>query len=201
MVTDILDDLIQAFRNEKVFKFIHLPVQSGDNQILKRMRRLYSAEDFKNIVNAFRAGVPDLTLATDVICGFPGESKEGFEKTLGLIEEIKPDVVNVSKFFARPKTLAAEMQDDFVPLLEIKKRSSAVARLVKELALEKNRGWLGWRGEIVIDETGKVSGSWIGRNFAYKPIVVKTDDDLLGKAVQVRVVKAFATHLEGEVIE
>jgi MiaB-like tRNA modifying enzyme len=201
MALDILNDLIHAFRNEKVFKFIHLPVQSGDNQILKRMRRLYSAEDFKNIVSAFRAGVPDLTLATDVICGFPGENKEAFEKTLELIEEIKPDVVNVSKFFARPKTLAAEMQDDFVPLLEIKQRSSAVARLVKQLALGKNQGWLGWIGEIVIDEAGKVSGSWIGRNFAYKPIVVKTNDDLLGKTVQVRVVKAFATHLEGEIIE
>lgn len=201
IVTNILDDLIQAFENEKIFKFIHLPVQSGDNQILKRMRRFYSTDDFKSIVDAFRANFRNLTLATDVICGFPGESTEAFEKTLRLIEEIKPDVVNVSKFFARPMTLAAEMQGDFVPLSEIKRRSSVMSELVRRIAFQKNQDWLGWTGEIIIDEIGKVSSSWIGRNFVYKPIVVKSSDDLLGKIVQVKVVNACSTHLQGEIIE
>ncbi|NWG11424.1 tRNA (N(6)-L-threonylcarbamoyladenosine(37)-C(2))-methylthiotransferase, partial [Candidatus Bathyarchaeota archaeon] len=201
IVTDILDDLIQAFKNEKIFKFIHLPVQSGDDQTLKRMRRFYSVEDFKSIVNAFRESFPSFTLATDVICGFPGESKEAFEKTLQLITEVKPDIVNVSKFFARPKTPAAEMCKDFVSLSDIKQRSNIMAKLTRKVAFEKNQCWLGWSGKIIIDEVGKVLGSWIGRNFAYKPIVIKSEDSLLGKTTQVKVTNAFSTHLEGEIVE
>ncbi|MEM2106155.1 MAG: tRNA (N(6)-L-threonylcarbamoyladenosine(37)-C(2))-methylthiotransferase [Candidatus Bathyarchaeia archaeon] len=201
LVMDILEDLIRAFKSEKIYKFAHLPVQSGDNQILKRMRRFYSVEEFKKIVNAFRASFPQITIATDVICGFPGESKEAFKKTLQLIEEVKPDIVNVSKFFARPKTAAARMQADFVSLTEIKRRSSEAAELARKIAFEKNQRWIGWEGEILVNEMGKVAGSWVGRNFAYKPVAVKGDSNLLGKNLRVRVVRAFSTHLEGEIIE
>jgi MiaB-like tRNA modifying enzyme len=201
MVMDILGDLIQAFKNEKIFKFIHLPVQSGDDQILERMRRFYSVEGFKRIVNAFRASFPEMILATDVICGFPGEDEEAFEKTLQLIGEVKPDIVNVSKFFARPRTVAAEMQEAFVPFQEIKRRSGFVARLAREVAFERNQRWVGWTGEIFVDEVGKISGSWVGRNFAYKPITIRDAADLLGETLRVKVVGGFPTYLEGNVIE
>lgn len=201
MMTDILEDLIQAFQSERIFKFVHLPVQSGDDQILKRMRRFYSVDDFKKTVNAFRARFPEMTIATDVICGFPGENEEAFEKTSQLIEEVKPDIVNVSKFFARPGTAAADMQKDFVSFQEVKRRSSAVAGLARKIAFERNQRWIGWTGEILVDEVGKVSGSLVGRNFAYKPIAIKSVGDLIGKTLRVKVVKAFSTHLEGEVIE
>jgi MiaB-like tRNA modifying enzyme len=201
MAVDILDDLIQVFKSKKIFKFIHLPVQSGDNQILERMRRFYTAEDFRKIVDAFKASFSEMTLATDVICGFPGESEEAFEKTLQLIEDVKPDIVNVSKFFARPRTAAAEMREDFVSFQEIKHSSSIAAKLAKKVAFERNQRWVGWTGEVFVDEVGKISGSWVGRNFAYKPIAVKSDDNLLGKKLHVKVVRAFSTHLEGEVVE
>jgi len=201
MVMDILDELIQAFKNEKIFKFIHLPVQSGDDQILKRMRRFYSVDDFKKIVDRFRKSFPDMTLATDVICGFPCESEQAFGKTLRLIGEVKPDIVNVSKFFARPGTAAAEVQDDFVPIQEIKRRSGIASKLAREVALERNQRWVGWTGEIFVDEVGKVSGSWVGRNFAYKPITAKSYDNLLGKTLRVRLLRTFSTYLEGELVE
>ena len=89
---EILDDLIQAYKNEKVFKFLHLPVQSGDNEVLKRMNRFYSVKDFRKIVNSFRKEIPNITIATDVICGFPGESQEAFERTMQLIKEVQPDL-------------------------------------------------------------------------------------------------------------
>ena len=197
MVTDILDELITAFRNREVFKFVHLPVQSGDDGVLRRMRRFYTVEDFKDVVAAFRAAFPEVTLATDVICGFPGETRAAFENTLKLIDEVKPDIVNVSKFFARPRTAAAAMQDEFVELAEIKRRSTEAAKLVKRISLERNQRWVGWTGEVLIDEKGKVSGSWIGRNFAYKPVAIKSSENLLGKTLQVKVVKAFSTHLLG----
>jgi len=199
-VLDMLEELVQAFRDERIFKFIHLPVQSGDDDVLRRMRRFYCANDFKKVVEAFRTSFPDITLATDVICGFPGETEENFKRTLQLIEEVKPDVVNVSKFFARPKTAAARMQKDSVPLSEIKARSIMASALAKKLSFENNRRWVGWTGEILIDEVGKVPGSWVGRNFAYKPVAVKSASKLVGKFMRVRITEAFPTYLQANIV-
>jgi tRNA A37 methylthiotransferase MiaB len=138
-------------------------------------------------------------LATDVICGFPGETREAFENTLALISEVKPDVVNVSKFFARPGTAAAEMSD-VVGQMEIKRRSAEMANLAKRISLERNERWVGWVGDVLVDEEGKVSGSWIGRNFAYKPVTIKSKENLLGRTLRVKIVKAFQTYLAGEVV-
>ena len=197
--TPFLNDLIEAFKNEKIFKFVHLPVQSGDNEVLKRMQRFYTARDFKATVKAFRTAFPQLTLATDVICGFPGETCSAFKNTLKLIEEVKPDIVNVSKFFARPHTPAAEMNEAFVNPAEIKQRSTATAQLAKQIALERNQRWMGWTGKVLVNEKGKTCNSWISRNFAYKPIVIKTSANLLGKTVNVQITMAFPTYLAGTI--
>ncbi len=196
LVKDMLPNLVEAFRSSKVFKFVHLPVQSGDDTVLKRMNRFYVIHDFREIVDSFRAVFSEITIATDIICGFPGETREAFENTLKLIDEVKPDIVNVSKFFSRPGTAAAQMHDTVEPA-EIKRRSSEAAKLVKQLALERNKRWIGWSGEVLVDEKGKVPDSWIGRNFAYKPVILKSPVNLLGKMLQVTVTKAFSTHLEG----
>jgi len=196
IVSPILPQVIEAFSSPKVYKFVHLPVQAGDDEILKKMRRCYTTKEFKDIAAQFKKAFPQLTLSTDVICGFPGESSEAFEKTLNLLKEVKPDVVNVSKFFARPKTAALKMKEEFVELNEIKRRSILAAQLAKKIALERNQQWLGWRGEILVNEKGKVQNSWVGRNFAYKPItVISGKEDLLGKTVRVKIVNAFPTHL------
>ena len=197
MVTDMQEELIDAFKSDKVFKFLHLPVQSGDDETLNRMRRFYTVAEFKAIVDAFRAQFPDLTLATDVIVGFPGETEVAFEKTLKLLEEVKPDITNVSKFFARPKTTAAQMQDSLVGRDEIKRRSAVTAQLARRVSLERNKRWIGWVGEVLVDEKGKVEGSWVGRNFAYKPVVVKSMDNLLSKTIKVKVELAAETYLKG----
>ncbi len=199
LVTDLLDDLVEAFRGSKVFKFVHLPVQSGDDLVLRGMTRFYTVQDFREVVGAFRSVFPEVTVATDVICGFPGETRGAFENTLKLIAEVKPDIVNISKFFARPGTAAAEMRDGVVEPAEIKRRSSEAAKLVKQVSLERNRRWVGWSGEVLVDETGKVPGSWIGRNFAYKPVTLESSASLLGKTLHVKVVKAFSTYLAGKV--
>jgi threonylcarbamoyladenosine tRNA methylthiotransferase CDKAL1 len=201
LVTDMQNRLITAFDNPKIFKFLHLPVQSGDDTVLQYMRRFYTALEFKGVVDTFRAEFPDLTLATDVIVGFPGETLEAFENTLKLLEEVKPDVVNVSKFFARPKTVAAKMQDGLVEREEIKRRSTITAQLAKRLSAERNLLSVGWTGEVLVDEKGKFEGSWVGRNFAYKPIVIKSTDNLMGKTLKVKVIEASATYLKGEIVE
>jgi threonylcarbamoyladenosine tRNA methylthiotransferase CDKAL1 len=183
----------------RVFEFLHIPVQSGDDGVLRLMGRRYSVKDFKHIIAVFRGMLPRVTIATDVIVGFPGESEEAFWNTVKLIKEVRPDVVNVSKFFARPGTEAERMKGR-VDLGELKRRSEVLARLAREIGFEKNKAWVGWSGRMLIDERGKRSGSWVGRNFAYKPIVVRCRNDLLGKFLNVRVVEAHQSHLLGEVV-
>jgi threonylcarbamoyladenosine tRNA methylthiotransferase CDKAL1 len=196
-VTGMLDELVEAYKCGKVFKFLHLPVQSGDNEVLELMNRRYTVEDFRTVVQAFRKEVPRLTLSTDVICGFPGESREAFERTKRLIAGVQPDIVNVSKFFSRPRTPAEKMAA--LNPKEVKRRSKEMAELARRISFGKNRAWVGWEGTVLFDERGK-GKSWVGRNFAYKPVVVKGGDSLVGRFVPVRVVNVFSTYLEAEVL-
>lgn len=199
LVIPMLKDLIEVFCSEKLFKFLHLPVQSGDDNVLRSMQRGYTVAEFKAIVKAFRSAYPQLTLSTDVICGFPGETVKAHENTLRLLEEVQPDIVNVSKFFARPKTAAWNMRSLFVDREEIKRRSTQIAALAKRIGIERNQQWINWRGTIFIDEKGKVPGTWIGRNYAYKPVTVKSTQNLMGKTLRVHIVNTFATHLSGTI--
>lgn len=196
----IVDELLEAFQNEKVFKFLHLPVQSGDDDILRRMNRFYSARDFAMIFEKFKNAFPQSTFATDVIVGFPGETEEAFMNTWKLIVGVMPDIVNVSKFFARPRTPAAELEPRVSPSI-IKRRSARLANLARHIALDLNRDWVGWNGRILVDERGK-PGTLVGRNFAYKPVVIRSNEDqvFLGHFVAVRVVEAFQSHLLGEIL-
>lgn len=201
LVTEMQSRLITAFDNPKIFKFLHLPVQSGDDTLLQYMRRFYTAAEFKATVNTFRNEFPKLTLATDIIVGFPGETEEAFNSTLKLLEEVKPDIVNVSKFFARPKTVAARIKDCLVDKEETKRRSTLAAELAKRLSAERNQRWVGWTGEMLVDEKGKFEGSWVGRNFTYKPIAIQSADNLIGKTLRVKVIEASGTYLKGEPTE
>jgi tRNA A37 methylthiotransferase MiaB len=137
----------------------------------------------------FKKEIADLTLGTDIIVGFPGESDEDFKKTCGLLGEIKPDFVNVSRYSVRPNTLATKMKQLST---EIKKERSRIASaLVDELALEANKKWIGWEGDVIVDEIQK--NNLIGRNFAYKPVALK--QGRLGEIVNVKISGAKKTCL------
>ncbi|MEM2341685.1 MAG: tRNA (N(6)-L-threonylcarbamoyladenosine(37)-C(2))-methylthiotransferase [Candidatus Bathyarchaeia archaeon] len=196
-VIKMLPELIDSYKNEHIFKFLHIPVQSGDNEVLKAMNRKYTAEEFKLIIESFRREIPDITIATDVICGFPSEGREAFEKTMKLMEYIKPDVINISKFFPRPNTPAAKMKQ--LDTKEIAYRSRMLTELANKISLEKNTFWLGWEGEILIDEKGP-SDSWIGRNYAYKPIVIRSTKNILGDFINVKIINAHINYLEAKII-
>lgn len=194
---EIMDELVEAFKDEKVFKFLHLPVQSGDDDILRLMNRRYNLEDFKKVINTFRSSFPKITISTDVICGFPGENKKAFNNTKDLMNDIKPDIVNVSKFFARPRTPAAELEP--ISALELNRRSREMSVLVKKISFEKNKNWMKWKGELLFDEKGK-GKTLMGRNYAYKPIVVESNETMLGKFVQISVDEVFPTYLKGNLV-
>ncbi len=195
-VIEIRRDLVRAYRSEKIYKFLHLPVQSGSDAVLSSMRRGYLAADFYRIVREFRKVFPWLTLSTDVIVGFPGETQEDFEETLKLVREVRPDIVNISKYASRPGTEASAMKR--VDTKTVKERSRRLTEEVKRIALEKNQSWKGWEGMVLVDEVGP-RGGYVGRNFAYRPVVVDTDQELLGKFIRLKVVEAETTYLKGEI--
>ncbi len=166
----ILDDMVALFqRNDKIFKFLHIPVQSGSDRILKRMKRGHTAKTFKDAVRAFREKIPETTICTDIIVGFPSETDDDFRETLDLVATSKPDIINISRYSARPHTEAYEWKNIRVDSQTSKKRSEFLHTLATRIARERNSLWKGWRGEIVIDEIGKVVQ---GRNYAYKPVVL-----------------------------
>ena len=181
----ILEDLAEAYLRPKIFRFLHLPVQSGSNKILMDMNRGYSVELFKEIVTFMRSRIKDLTLSTDIIVGYPTEDEEDFEKTVKLIEEIKPDMINLSRFFPRPRT-PAERLKPLDPRL-VKKRSKLMSEVAREAALRAGERWIGWRGIALVDEIGE-RGEAIARNLSYKPIVLKENGRrLFGKFVEVEI--------------
>ncbi|MEW5896799.1 MAG: tRNA (N(6)-L-threonylcarbamoyladenosine(37)-C(2))-methylthiotransferase [Nanoarchaeota archaeon] len=196
-VPAILDRLLQIYQNEKMFKFLHLPVQSGSNEILGKMLRKYSVTDFKKQVDAFRKAVPNLNLMTDVIVGFPGETEEQYWETLGIIHDVTPDSVNISRFWPRPGTPAARMKQ--LPGDVVKHRSKVITDIFINISKLQNEKWLGWEGYIIIDEKGKEENQWIGRNRSYKPVVV-SGIFKLGDIVKVKIAKRGVFELQGEVV-
>ena len=164
----IKDNLIKSFDSDKVYKFLHVPVQSGSNKVLNDMKRGHTSETFRDIVRKVRDRFSEFTISTDVIVGFPSETLEDFEKTVKLLKETKPDVVNLSKYSARPGTEAAKWEQ--IDVSEVKKRSRFIFDLVNQIALENNQKWIGWKGEVLFDE--KTDERVKGRNFAYKSIFI-----------------------------
>lgn len=194
---EYLDELIDVMKSDKFFKFLHLPVQSGNNKVLARMRRRYSVEDFKEIVWKLRKEIPGIFIATDIIVGFPGESGEQFQDSVKLIRDVKPEILNRSRFWPRPGTEAASMEDQ-IHGQETKRRCTILSDIFFLIKRVKYETWLNWEGEILIDETGKDS-TFIGRNYAYMPVVVKGDLEL-GDKVRVKVEKTTVHDLRGIVL-
>lgn len=181
------EELAEALKHPKVFKFIHLPVQSGSTQVLAGMKRKHSVEDYYFLVQKFREAVPDLTISTDIILGFPGETEDDFLETMQLLRETRPSVCNRTRFVPRDGTVAAKLED--TPGKVKKDRSKRLTELFKEIALENNQKWVGWKGSIIIDEFGKNEGSMMGRNDYYVPVVIDGSYNF-GDTVQVEVYKA-----------
>lgn len=196
-VVKFYEELIKAYKHPKIFKFLHLPVQSGSNKILGLMRRQHSVKDFLKTIKRFREEIPELTLATDIIVGFPGETEQDFEQTLQVIEQARPDVINISRFAARPGTPAAKMPEQ-VHGRESKERSRKVTELFKRIARERNEEWVGWEGDVLVDEQGK-NNTMIARNHAYKQVIIPGRREL-GEIVRVKIIGATAHDLRAVIV-
>jgi len=196
-VRPIVDDLVDAYATEKVFKFLHLPVQSGDDGILEAMRREYTVADFEAIVAAFRRAYPEITLSTDVIVGFPGETEEQFQATMDLVERTRPEIVNVTRFSPRPGTPAASFPGPIVGW-RVKERSRRLTRLRFRLAHEIHEAFVGREVDVLVTEPGK-PGTTLARTPEYRQVVLREPLDL-GVFARVRIEGATATDLLGRVL-
>lgn len=193
----ILENLIEAYGNEHLFKFIHIPVQAGSNEILKAMNRKYTIEDFHGIIDDFKNAFSEITLSTDIICGFPGETQEDFDQTLDLVKDVKPDIINISMYTHRPGTPASRMKP--LPSHVIKDRSRKLTRLHEKIAKDTKNRVVGWEGIAVIDEYNAAKGNFMARNENYKPIILEKGP--LGQFVRIKVTAAKNHYWFGEVIE
>ncbi|MFC1686182.1 tRNA (N(6)-L-threonylcarbamoyladenosine(37)-C(2))-methylthiotransferase [Nanoarchaeota archaeon] len=179
------EKLIKAMQNEKVYKFLHIPVQSGSDSILTRMERNYTIKQYKKIVTKLKNELPKITIATDVICGFPGETERQFDETIKLIKQTRPDIVNVSRFWKRERTLAAEMPKQ-LPDKTIMRRSEKLSKIARQISLENKKEWIGWQGEVIINEKGKNKQQWKARTPSYTQITIKGKFKL-GQKVKVKI--------------
>ncbi len=187
------EELVEIFEDPRVYKFLHIPLQSGNNRVLRLMRRPYTVEDFLETVEMYRREIPKISIATDVIVGFPTETEEEFWDTVEVIKKVKPDFLNISRFWPRPGTDAAKMK--LLPGWETKRRSRIMTREYEKISLEKNKEWVGWKGEVLVNERGK--DAFISRNIYYKPIVIRENVNL-GEFLRVKVKEAKTYFLEGK---
>ncbi len=191
----IKDNLLESFANDRVFKFLHIPVQSGSDKVLRDMKRLHTSKIFYDVNSLFRERFNRFTIATDIIVGFPTETEEDFARTVDLINETRPDVVNLSRYSARSGTKAAQMEQ--MDVFEVKRRSKIVFDMAKKISQQRNEEWIGWKGEVLFDEVS--DGIIKGRNFAYKQIVI--DDKVrLGKKAIVKIDGAAPNGLYGIIV-
>jgi len=191
-----IDSIIEGFDDQKIYKFLHIPVQSGDNAILKKMNRKYSVEEFLEIIKKFRDKYPDITISTDAIVGFPTETKQQFQHTIDLLKTVKPDITNITRFSARPHTKAKTMEGR-VKTEIAKERSKILTDLCSKISKENNLKHIGKRYNSLIIERGK-NNTFVGRAENYKPIVIKENIEI-GKFVSLEVKEAAPTYLVGSI--
>lgn len=193
----ILEDLISSFDDPKVYKFLHLPVQSGSAEVLQSMRRGYAPQDFLSMAARLRAAFSDLTLYTDVIAGYPGETEEDFAATEELIKRAEPNKVNVTMYSPRPGTEASRLKD--MPSRFKKDRSRRMTRLWKEIAGLRNGRYLGDEIVAQVTEMGR-EGTVMARSANYRKIVIFKPLHL-GSVRRFKIVKTTPFYLEGEEVE
>ncbi len=197
-VLSLLDELMESYKDEKVFKFLHISLQSGSDKILKAMNRNYKVQDFLDIINRFTEAFPNITISTDIIVGFPGETEEDFQDTLDIIKKIKPDVLNISRFWAMEKTEAKKMPNQISPEIK-RKRATELMKLHAKIALENKKLLIGQHCKVLVDSKG-FQDTWIARDDSYKMIIIISKENLAGKFLKVLVKEAKPHYLIGELV-
>ena len=195
-IGDDLDDLIEAFKLPKVYDFIHLPIQSGSDKVLREMRRNHTVEDYKKIVYRFKEEIPDITVATDIIIGYPTETEEDFMQTADLIREIKFNLIHLSKYQDREGAISSSLEN--ISFDEMKRRSKYLSDIKFGIIEEENKVLKDMELEALVVGKGS-KGGFIAKTNSYIPVVLK--DANLGEFIRVHIDETTGTYLIGHKID
>ena len=195
---DMTPKLIDAIASlDKVCENISLPLQAGDDDILKLMGRGYTARQYRRLITEIQAKVSGVALSTDIIVGFPGETEEQFERTINILTETRFDIVHVAAYSPRPGTIAARDFEDSVPLQEKRRRLGEVEQLQESIVTEINRRLIGQTEEVLVE--GKKEDKWQGRTRTGKLVFFRGEGDCLGQLIPVTIEKASPWSLQGSI--
>lgn len=202
--TDITDELIETVvKLDKVCEYFHIPMQSGSSEVLKKMNRRYDRETYAKIVEKVRKIVPDVTITSDFIAGFPGETEEQFEETLTAIDEFELDYSNVAAYSPREKTVAAKWVDKYIPEDVKDERFQRLNKKIQENCLKSNLKFVGREMEILVESFYERKGMFIntGKTRNNKTVHIPYDKDLTGQFVNAKITGAKTWYLKGELAE
>ncbi|XP_014247524.1 threonylcarbamoyladenosine tRNA methylthiotransferase [Cimex lectularius] len=194
-ILEHLEAISRILNHKRVYSFLHVPVQSGSDAVLSDMKREYSRNDFEKVVNYLKERVPGMTIATDIICGFPTETEEDFKETMTLCEKYKFPSLFINQFFPRPGTPAAKMQK--IPAQEVKKRTKELTELFH--SYEPYTNLVGNEYDVLVTEEAHDHKHYVGHNKSYQQILVPKDEALMGKQVRVKITSATKYSMHGEV--
>ena len=200
--TDITDELIKTVVElDKVCEYFHIPMQSGSSEVLKAMNRRYDRETYAKIVAKVRDMVPDVTITSDFIAGFPGETEEQFQQTLSAIDEFELDYSNLAAYSPREKTVAAKWVDKFIPEDVKDERFQRLNKKVQENCLKSNLKYVGREMEVLIENFYEHKGKMIntGKTRNFKTVHIPCDKDLTGEFVNVKITGVKTWYLQGEI--
>jgi tRNA-2-methylthio-N6-dimethylallyladenosine synthase len=199
---DLSPELVEAYGSlDKLCEHLHLPVQSGSDSVLRRMRRGYTRSEYEERIYCLRERRPEIALSTDIIVGFPGETDEEFEETLEILQEIEYDEIFSFVYSRRPHTTAIKIYPDDVPDDVKRSRLARVQALQKEISLGKNREKVGSVEEILIEGRSKLSrGQVMGRTRTNRIVNVLGPERWIGETIQVRITGASANSLLGDLV-
>lgn len=201
--TDITDELIEtAVKLDKVCEYFHIPMQSGSSTVLKAMNRRYDRETYAKIVKKVREMVPDVTITSDFIAGFPGETEEQFVETLTAIDEFELDYSNVAAYSPREKTVAAKWVDKYIPEDVKDERFQRLNKKVQENCLKSNLKYVGREMEVLVESFYEHKGKMIntGKTRNFKTVHIPYDRDLTGQFVNVKIESAKTWYITGKII-
>ncbi|XP_023724058.1 threonylcarbamoyladenosine tRNA methylthiotransferase isoform X2 [Cryptotermes secundus] len=193
-ILEHLEEMAKILSHPRVYSFLHIPVQSGSDAVLGDMKREYSRADFQRVVDYLRGSVPGVTIATDIICGFPTETEEDFEDTMSLCEHYKFPSLFINQFYPRPGTLAARMPR--LPAQEVKKRTKQLSEFFQSYHPYSHK--LGEVQDVLVTEVSHDGKHYVGHNKFYEQVLLPKRAELLGKMVTVKIVSTSKHSMNGE---
>jgi len=191
-----LDQLISIYQLDKVYQFLHVPIQSGSDKVLNKMNRTYITSEVKDNLGILKRKFPHITISTDIICGFPGETDIDFQKTIELIKWLKPEILNISKYTPRPGTQAEKMKQ--LDGRVIKERSISISNIFRQYLKNINKAWINWEGEIIVLHKGEREKQAFGRNYAYKNVFIDDYSGNYGEFLNVKIERVEGFNLIGK---